>query len=916
MADNNTHFALKTIILALLCSADSLAPAGAQSVTGIGEVAPGSGSGSIQTPDWALGDDLVVGDTASGTLTIDAGGTVSNFWAYIGNHNGGSGTVIVSGSDGGGNASRWTSSDQVLIGVEAGSHGALSILGGGVAHSDSVTIGYDSGSIGEALVSGPGSTWTISRSSGFLIGSGGAGTLQIDNGGAVHSGQGSIGFLSGSDGHVVVSDPGSIWDPVGNIYVGLEGDGALEVRNGATVSTAGPSASSPAATLYIGFGAGSSGTVTVSGSPAHTSTLAATDRIEVGTSGAGALTVEKGGFAQAGRDTHIAIGSTATGTLMLNGDAGGRGVLETGSVTKGAGAATLGIDGGVLRANRDEPDFLAGFATQAVGSEGAWFDTNAHDIAIATAFSGTSSFNKLGDGTLTLTGNSAAFTGNTEIRAGTLEVDGVLGGPAKVSAGGRLTGTGRVGPTANSGTIAPGPRSGFGALTVAGDYAAQGGSLEIRTRLDGDDSPTDRLVITGATSGATPVWITKAGGAGAQTRQGIQVVQVDGASAGRFDLANGDYAIAGQPALVAGAYGYVLQKDQADGSWYLRSSLRAVESSDPGGGVAPPGGGSGAPGAGDAPLYQPGVPVYEAYANTLLSLSRLPTLRQRVGNRLYDSADTGRNGVWGRLEGTISHLEPSVSTSGEHQDIDSWKAQFGVDRILSGEPGGSRLVGGFAVHYGTADTRLSSSHGGGRIDTRAYGLGPTLTWYGKDGSYVDTQAQATWLDSDLSSRLAGRLADGRNAHGYAFSVEAGKPVVVRQGFAAIPQAQLGYVRTGFGRFSDKFGARIGSDTGDSMQGRIGVALDYQRSWKDAAGRTRQVSFYGSANIKHEFLDGTRVRVSGVPVDSRLKRTWGSMGVGGNYGWGNGYAIYGEVAADTDLSGSHIVTALAGFRMAF
>ena len=107
---------------------------------------------------------------------------------------------------------------------------------------------------------------------------------------------------------------------------------------------------------------------------------------------------------------------------------------------------------------------------------------------MGTAFSGASSFNKLGAGTLTLSGNSAAFTGNTAIRAGTLQVDGILGGPVNVLAGARLTGTGRVGATTNQGVIAPGPRSGFGTLTIAGDYAGQGGGLESARGL----APTTR----------------------------------------------------------------------------------------------------------------------------------------------------------------------------------------------------------------------------------------------------------------------------------------------------------------------------------------------------------------------------------------------------------------------------------------
>lgn len=121
------------------------------------------------------------------------------------------------------------------------------------------------------------------------------------------------------------------------------------------------------------------------------------------------------------------------------------------------------------------------------------------------------------------------------------------------------------------------------------------------------------------------------------------------------------------------------------------------------------------------------MPVYEAYANTLMQLSKLPTLRQRVGDRLYEPQGAGRNGVWARMEGSTSRLEPAVSTTGQRQDIDDWKMQIGVDRVLAGQEDGSRPVGGLALHYGTSDTRVSSVHGNGSIDTTRYGLTPTLT---------------------------------------------------------------------------------------------------------------------------------------------------------------------------------------------
>ncbi len=934
----------------VLYAANFAIPANAQSVSGSGQVLPGP----VQTPNWTVGGDLTVGDSLPGTLVINAGGSVVNDWAYIGSGNGSVGALTVSGRDGSGTASSWTSLGSVLVGADSGSSGTLSILDAGVAHGDSARIGVDNGSVGDVLVSGAGATWNLNTIGAFEIGTGGKGTLRIVNG-VVHSGQGIIGWYAGAEGSVTVSGRTAVWDPLNNIYVGFEGTGDLRVLDGASVSTVGSTGPGAASTVYIGKSVGSVGTVTVSSATADISRLAASDRIDIGSDGAGALTVAKGGLAVASRNTWLAVAGTSTGTLNLIGDASGRGVLETGSLIKGAGDATFNLDGGILRANRDEANFLKGFSTQAVGSGGAWFDTNGHDVGVTTAFSGASRFNKLGAGTLTLSGNSAAFTGNTDIQAGTLQVDGILGGPVNVLAAARFTGTGRVGATVNRGTIAPGPRSGFGTLTIAGDYAAQGGNLEIRTQLGADNSPTDKLVITGNSSGATPVTVKNMGGAGAQTQRGIQVVQVHGLSAGRFDLANGDYVIGGRPALVAGAYGYVLQQDPADGGWYLRSSLTnpgttptapgttptdpgttptdpgttptdpgttptnpGTTPTDPGTtptdpGVPSPGGGS--PGAEPPLLYQPGVPVYEAYANTLLHLSQLPTLRQRVGNRLYDPADAGRNGVWSRVEGATARLEPAASTTGARQNVDSWKAQFGVDRILAGKEEGSRLVGGLAFHYGKADTRVSSVYGNGKIDTTSYGLTPTLTWYGKNGLYIDAQAQATWFDSDLNSRLAGKLKGGQKAQGYGLGIEAGKAFGVAEGFALIPQAQLTYVSTRFDSFNDKFGARVGSDKGDSLLGRVGIALDYKSNWQ-TAGVKRESSVYGVVNVKHEFLDGTSVRVAGVPAASRMARTWGSIGAGANYGWGERYAIYGQVEADADLSGSHIVTATAGFRMTF
>lgn len=107
---------------------------------------------------------------------------------------------------------------------------------------------------------------------------------------------------------------------------------------------------------------------------------------------------------------------------------------------------------------------------------------------------------------------------------------------------------------------------GFKTLRVDGDLTGTG-TFAIHSRLGGDGSPSDLLHVVGDTRGAFGLQVDNAGGTGGLTAEGIRVVQVDGASDGRF-------ALAGR--AVGGAYEYFLFKGRptvADGNWYLRSEF-------------------------------------------------------------------------------------------------------------------------------------------------------------------------------------------------------------------------------------------------------------------------------------------------------------------------------------------------------
>lgn len=638
-----------------------------------------------------------------------------------------------------------------------------------------------------------------------------------------------------------------------------------------------------------------------------------------------------GGIALTDATATIRVGDGSTAgagfTATVNSALGGAAQLvksDAGTLVLGGTNSYTGgtqIVGGTLRISSDAN---LGAASGAVTLDGGTLEASANvtsvrDIVVASGgtiaaaadtvftynglFSGTGTLTKDGAGTLLVTANNSGFGGSTTVAGGTLAVQGSLGGAVSVGAAGRLEGAGRVGSIVNAGIVAPG--SGIGSLTVTGDYAGNGGVLEIEAALGGDTSAADRLIVNGATSGNTRVTVINRGGLGAQTVDGIKIVDVAGASNGNFAL-DGDYLFDGQQAVIAGAYGYRLYKNGVstphDGDWYLRSARLD---------------GAGNP---QGPLYQPGVPVYEAYVGALQSLNRLPTLQQRVGNRSWSVSPVAGAGLWGRFESERQRPDALVSTSGADRKVDQWQAQLGLDATLSQRRDGAALIGGLIAHYGKADSAVTSIFGNGSIDTQGYGVGATMTWYGPQGFYVDGQVKLSWFDSDLGSNILGSLAEGNKGDGQAFSLEVGKQTSIGRNLSITPQVQMSYAKVDFDRFADPADASVSTAKGESLKTRWGVAIDHQTSWKGRAGDIRRTRLYSVINLSYEWLDGAEADVSGTPISNRDHRLSGELGLGGSYSWGNDrFTLYTEVSGDTaiaDFGAGYNLKGSAGFRVRF
>ncbi len=309
---------------------------------------------------------------------------------------------------------------------------------------------------------------------------------------------------------------------------------------------------------------------------------------------------------------------------------------------------------------------------------------------------------KLGAGKLTLSGVNT-YTGDTNVQEGTLWLAGdgtigevgsqqavnvasgaTFGGSNGTTVNGKVTNEGTLvfgdseetgaiftlnGDLVNMGTIASGSTSSTpgNTLYVDGNYTGNGGSLYLNTVLGDDDSATDKLVITGDASGTTDLYINGIGD-GAQTTNGIEVVDVGGVSTSdAFVLKN---------EVNASLYTYRLYWNESDNDWYLASKAQSddddsggddsdvtpLDGGDDGGNVTPPDDG------GDvAPQYRADIGAYMGNQWMARNL-QMQTLYDREGSQ-YRNAD---GSVWARFKAGKAESE---AVSG-NIDMDSNYSQF------------------------------------------------------------------------------------------------------------------------------------------------------------------------------------------------------------------------------------------------
>ncbi|EJN7310127.1 autotransporter adhesin Ag43 [Escherichia coli] len=511
----------------------------------------------------------------------------------------------------------------------------------------------------------------------------------------------------------------------------------------------------------------------------------------------------------------VSAGGKATGVTMTS---GGALIADSGATVEGTNAGgKFSIDG------------TSGQASGLLLENGGSFTVNAGGLASNTTVGHR--------GTLTLAAGGS-LSGRTQLSKGaSMVLNGDVVSTGDIVNAGEIRFDNQTTPdVALSRAVAKGDSPvTFHKLTTS-NFTGQGGTINMRVRLDGSNA-SDQLVINGGqATGKTWLAFTNVGNSNlgvATSGQGIRVVDAQNGAT----TEEGAFALS-RP-LQTGAFNYTLNRD-SDEDWYLRSEN----------------------------AYRAEVPLYTSMLTQAMDYDRI-----LAGSRSHQTGVNGENNSV-RLSIQGGHLGHDNNGGIARGATPESSGSYGLVRLegdlLRTEVAGMSVTAGVygAAGHSSVDVKDDDGSRAGTVRDDAGSLGGYLNLvHSSSGLWADIVAQGTRHSMKASSDNNDFRARGR---GWLGSLETGLPFSITDNLMLEPQLQYTWQGLSLDDGQDNAGyVKFGH--GSAQHVRAGFRL----------GSHNDMTFGEGTSSRDTLRDSAKHRVSELPVNWWVQpsviRTFSSRG---------------------------------------
>ena len=717
-----------------------------------------------------------------------ATGTIINRDGYQSVKSGGlaTGTIINTGSEGGPDSDNSYTGQKVQGTAESttiNKNGRQIILSSGIARDTLIYAGGDQSVHGKALNTTLNGGYQYVHKDGLALNT------------VINEGGWQVVKAGGAAGNTTINQNGEL-----RVHAGGEATAVIQNTGGALVT-------STAATVT---GTNRLGHFSVGNGMADNVVLENGGRLDVleGHSAWKTLVDDGGTLA-------VSAGGKATGVTMTS---GGALIADSGATVEGTNASgKFSIDG------------ISGQASGLLLENGGSFTVNAGGLASNTTVGHR--------GTLTLAAGGS-LSGRTQLSKGaSMVLNGDVVSTGDIVNAGEIRFDNQTTPDAAlSRAVAKGDSPvTFHKLTTS-NLTGQGGTINMRVRLDGSNA-SDQLVINGGqATGKTWLAFTNVGNSNlgvATSGQGIRVVDAQNGAT----TEEGAFALS-RP-LQAGAFNYTLNRD-SDEDWYLRSEN----------------------------AYRAEVPLYASMLTQAMDYDRI-----LAGSRSHQTGVNGENNSV-RLSIQGGHLGHDNNGGIARGATPESSGSYGLVRLegdlLRTEVAGMSLTAGVygAAGHSSVDVKDDDGSRAGTVRDDAGSLGGYLNLvHSSSGLWADIVAQGTRHSMKASSDNNDFRARGR---GWLGSLETGLPFSITDNLMLEPQLQYTWQGLSLDDGQDNAGyVKFGH--GSAQHVRAGFRL----------GSHNDMSFGEGTSSRDTLRDSAKHSVSELPVNWWVQpsviRTFSSRG---------------------------------------